>query len=153
MEQTIHSKELQQVLEAARTTTGRPGGRKHSPLYEWLWARHKDMAVELNPPRTPNWTALAKQFGALGIFDGNGKAPKPVTVRQTWVKVDRDMGVVGAEPIRKPRGRANPQPRTPKPASEAPASAARPVENPAETPPRFAFAKPKDWTKTDKGDQ
>lgn len=131
MERNAHSQELQEVLEAARTTIGRPRGRRHSPLYEWLWARHKDLIVELNPPRTPNWTALAKQFGAMGIYDGEGKEPKPVTVRQTWVKVDRDMGAVGAVPIRKPRGRASRQEQPPPtPASPAPVPAVPDDDNP-----------------------
>ena len=84
--------ELRQALAAARSHVGRRSTGTHSPLYEWLWARHDGMAPELNPPRTPNWAALAKTFGALGVFDAKGQPPKPVTVRQTWVKVSRAKG-------------------------------------------------------------
>lgn len=148
-------KELQAVLAAARMTDSRPGGRKHSPLYQWLWARHHDLKDELNPPRRPNWIALAQQFDALGIVNGNGKSPSPFTVRQTWVKVDRAIRAVGTEPIRKPRGRAK---RAGLPASTpapVPAADPSPAVEPAEGEKlgrfKFGFASEKYPTKPTKG--
>jgi len=156
--------ELREAVTAARLQLGKRATGAHSPLYEWLWARYNGMAPELNPPRTPNWTALAKTFGALGVFDGKGQAPKPVTVRQTWAKVNRAKEVValGGVPQRR-RGR-NPAAGIEPPAPSTPGdavSAARlgmlpPGIEPPEKAPRrytFEFASAKDWTKVaDKGD-
>ena len=126
--------DLQAVVAAARTTTGRSGGPRHSPLYEWLWARYSDMAVELNPPRTPNWAALADQFGALGVFDGKGGPPLAVTVRQTWGKVRQQKQAVAAGEVkaRKPRGKV-PASQTATP--EAAAQPAPPQRYPADVQP------------------
>ena len=132
VEPKLLGREFQAVLAAARAVTGRSGGPRHSPLYEWLWAHHGELATELNPPRTPNWPALAKQFGMLGVFDGAGKTPLPVTVRQTWAKVNRDKEAVASgtakkrtrrpkaavAPPSRPFASALPAPDPPPPASE-----------------------------------
>ncbi len=155
------------IIAAARAQPGKPGGAQHSPLYEWLWAHYSDMASELNPPRTPNWVALAKQFGALGVFDGKGQVPRPITVRQTWSKVNRDKEVVAAgglprrrrgkgsalapvlavERIERPANQA--QPTTPTPAQPSPG-----IETVEPAPPegRYQFRLAggvKKWTNTE----
>ncbi len=122
------------------------------------------MAPELNPPRTPNWTALAKTFGALGVFDGKGQTPKPVTVRQTWVKVNRAKELIALGGTPPPRRGKNPTAHaqaTPSPPATTPPAAnlgmLPPGIEPAEKePPRFTFkfASAKDWTKEpNKGDE
>lgn len=160
----ITDPELREAVAAARLQLGKRATGAHSPLYEWLWTRHSGMAPELNPPRTPNWTALAKTFGALGVFDGKGQAPKPVTVRQTWVKVNRakELIALGGTPPRRrsknPTAHAQASPSTP--AATVPAAnlgMLPPGIEPAEKePPRFTFkfASAKDWTKEpNKGDE
>ena len=162
--------EFREVVAAARLHSGEPATRRHSPLYEWLWARYTGMARELDPPRTPNWAALAKKFGALGILDGKGQAPRPVTVRQTWAKVKQAKGVVasGVVPRRKGKNPAAGPERLagqPQPASSAPVHATPAgnngmlpsgIEPPEEEDSefKFEFMSAKDWTKvTDKGDE
>lgn len=160
---------LQQIVSLARVPAGRRGPL-HSPLYEWLWARSDTLAAELNPPRTPNWKAIAEGFAKAGVVDGKGQAPTPVVVRKTWLKVHRAKETVtsGELPLRrkgKPSAvgsqRVAGQSHPPLP---TPASAASAISNgmlppgiePPEEPPTytFKFAKAKDWTKvTDKGDQ
>lgn len=160
---------LQAILSAARAPAARRGPQ-HSPLYEWLWARHGTLAAELNPPRTPNWKAIAERFAKMGVLDGKGQPPTPVVVRKTWVKVNRAKEVVaggGVPPRRKgrkpaagaerPADQARPGPSTPAPATPAASLGMLPpgIEPPEEAPKyTFKFAKAKDWTKeTDKGDE
>ncbi len=163
--------ELHEAVTAARLQLGKRTTGAHSALYEWLWTRYSGMAPELNPPRTPNWTALAKTFGALGVFDGKGQAPKPVTVRQTWVKVNRakELIALGGAPRRR-RGKnltaaaeplaAQAQAIPSTPAAPLPAAnlgmLPHGIEPAEEAPPRFTFkfASAKDWTKEpNKGDE
>lgn len=130
--------ELRQALAAARSQPGRRATGAHSPLYEWLWARYNGMAPELNPPRTPNWTALAKTFGALGVFDAKGQSPKPVTVRQTWAKVSRAKGTVVAGGVPRRRRGKNPAATAEPPAIQAQA----PLPTPSQLPPGIQPAEP-----------
>ncbi len=154
---------LQEVLSAAHAPDTRRGPR-HSALYEWLWTRHTSLAHALNPPRTPNWTAMAGRFAKLGIVDGKGQPPTPVLVRRTWLKVNRakELVALGAVPPRRrgktpvpvdgqpagPSSQALPGPPTPTlllPAFE-------PVEVEPEPKYQFRFAGgPKKWTNADPG--
>ncbi len=145
---------LQEIMAAACAPAARRGPR-HSPLYEWLWARHGTLAAELNPPRTPNWSAVAEGFARLGVVDGKAQPPTPVVVRKTWTKVNRAKAVVALGGV--PQRRRS---RNPAAGGDAVPAAQRGmlppgIESPEEEPPRytFKFASPKDWTKeTDKGD-
>ena len=128
------------ILAAAKTR--RRGG--HSPIYEWFWSHYQEVAPELTPPRTPNWAAMAKQFGAEGILDGLGKEPTATTVRQTFWRVQRDKQAKPSK--RKPRGKsAAPLVQSVEPAQSAPI---------AEPPPdrgnrprqQFSVVKPKGST-------
>jgi len=155
---------LQEIMAAARAPAARRGPR-HSPLYEWLWTRHGTLAAELNPPRTPNWTAVAEGFAKLGVVDGKAQPPTPVVVRKTWTKVSRAKEVValgGVPQRRKGRNPAagieRPAPLTPGDAIPAAKLGMLPpgIEPPGEAPRRFTFqfASAKDWTKeADKGDE
>ena len=78
--------DVEAVIEAAKQKTR--GG--HSPIYVWLWKHYDRLIVELAPPISPNWAAMAEQFAKDGVMDGSGKPPTAVTVRQTFAKVARD---------------------------------------------------------------
>ena len=102
------------------------------------------MAPELNPPRTPNWTALAKTFGTLGVFDAKGQAPKPITVRQTWAKVRRAKGVVALGGVPHGRRGKNPAAAAEPPADQAQATMPTPATTPtpAQLPPGIKPVEP-----------
>jgi hypothetical protein len=142
----------------------------HSPLYEWLWARHETLAAEFNPPRTPNWRTIADGFAELGIVDGKGQPPTSVVVRKTWLKVNRAKGVVASGVVPRRKGKkpaAGPERLAgqPQPASSTPVHATPAgnngmlpfgIEPPGEEESefKFEFMSAKDWTKvTDKGDE
>jgi len=154
---------LQEIMAAARAPAARRAPR-HSPLYEWLWARHTTLAAELNPPRTPNWTAVAEGFAKLGVVDGKAQPPTPVVVRKTWTKVSRAKEVVALGGVLQRRRGRNPATEAGQPASSTPGGAVPAarlgmlppgIEPPEEAPRRytFQFASAKDWTKVaDEGD-
>ncbi len=153
---------LLQIVSLARVPAGGRGPR-HSPLYEWLWARHETLAAEFNPPRTPNWKTVAEGFAESGIVDGKGQPPTPVVIRKTWLKVNRAKEVVasGGLPQRKgknPVGSSQPAPSTPAHVASAVNKGMLPpaIEPPEGEPPKykFEFASAKDWTKEpNKGDE
>lgn len=145
---------LQEIMAAACAPAAKRGPR-HSPLYEWLWARHGTLAAELNPPRTPNWAAVAEGFARLGIVDGKAQPPTPVVVRKTWTKVNRAKAVAALGRV--PQRRRSRNPAAGGGAVPAGQRGMLPlgIEPPEEEPPRytFEFASVKDWTKeADKGD-
>ena len=157
---------LQQIVSLARVPAGRRGPR-HSPLYEWLWARHETLAAEFNPPRTPNWKTVAEGFAELGIVDGKGQSPTSVVIRKTWLKVNRAKEAIasGMVPRRKGKtpaaglaGQSQVVPSTPAHATPAGNNGMLPsgIEPPEEEPPEFEFKffSAKDWTKEpNKGDE
>ena len=157
---------LQQIVSLARTP-GKRRGRRHSALYEWLWTRHETLAAEFNPPRTPNWATVAEGFATAGIVDGKGQPPTPVVIRRTWLKVNRDKGVVasgvvpqrmGKSPAAGQIGRSHGAPSTPAHAAPVGNKGMLPpgIEPVEQEPPKykFEFFSEKDWTKaTDKGDE
>jgi len=153
---------LHQIVSLARVPAKRRGPR-HSPLYEWLWARHDTLAVELNPPRTPNWKAVAEGFAELGVVDGKGQMPTPVVVRKTWLKVSRAKAAVASGVLPRRKGKKPAGPLQPAPSTHAHAASAvnngmlpPAIEPPEEEPPKykFEFASAKDWTKEpNKGDE
>ena len=102
--------------------------------------------------------ALAKTFGALGVFDAKGQPPKPVTVRQTWAKVSRAKEVVLAGNVPRRRRGNNPTAAAEPLAIQAQAALPTPSQLPpgiqpaAPDPPegRYQFrlaGGPKVWTK------
>lgn len=168
--------DIASILAAARERgTSRRGGR--SPVYELMWDDHAHLASELNPPRRPNWRAVAEVLGRQGVLDGAGQpltATSAETVRKTWWKVNRDKQAVAAGTTRQRRQAAGADraagtladqaragtaiPLTPAHAAPAARDGMLPsgVEPPEEQAPKytFKFAKAKDWTKeTDKGDE
>lgn len=136
--------EFREVVAAARLHSGKPTTRKHSALYEWLWTRYSGMARELNPPRTPNWAALANKFGALGILDGKGQAPRPITVRQTWAKVKQAKKAVALGGVTRRWGGENPAAVAAPPAAQPQATPPTPATTPmpAQLPPGIEPAEP-----------
>ena len=97
---------LEEFLKAAKSQESDRPRRGHSALYEWMWEHASVLAAELNPPRRPNWDALARVAAADGLTDGAGKPPTGSTVRQTWWKVrkEKERSDQGP-PVRKPRGK------------------------------------------------
>jgi hypothetical protein len=168
--------DIASILAAARERT--PNGRSgRSPVYELMWDDHPHLASELNPPRRPNWRAVAEALGKQGVLDGAGQALTAMsaeTVRKTWWKVNRDKQAVAAGMVRQRRQAAGADRTAGPPANQARAGTVIPsapadttpaaslgmlppgIEPPEEQPPKytFKFAKAKDWTKeTDKGDE
>ena len=165
--------DLSGVVTAARQRPRTQRGR--SPVYDLMWENYAELAPELNRPHRPNWQAVSKALGDLGILDGSGQAlaaTSSETVRKTWWKVNRDKEAVAAgtmrqqrkavQPIQGPNEAAKPAqaaaPSTPANASTSANNGMLPpgIEPPEEEPPKytFEFARAKDWTKvTDKGDQ
>ncbi|MBB5696045.1 hypothetical protein FHS87_004113 [Roseomonas pecuniae] len=132
---------LHAILAAAKR---RPAGgtrKAHSPLYEWMWAHASDLVAELNPPRTPNWQAIAEEFQRAQVTDGQGRPPTAERVRKTWWKVRADRRAQeGGEAVRQAPRRAV----LPPPVQETPAP--QPAEASSEhepASPRFGFAKPR----------
>ena len=65
--------DLDSILAAARQRSlGHRGGR--SPVYDLMWDHHARLVPELNPPRRPNWCAVAEVLGRQGLLDGAGQA-------------------------------------------------------------------------------
>ena len=148
--------DLASILAAARKRSpGERGGR--SSVYQLMWDDHAHLAPELNPPRRPNWRAVAEVLGRQGLLDGAGQAltaASAETVRKTWWKVNRDKQAVATGEGRRPRAAA---PSQAAPAPSAAKGMLPPGVEPAEEePPRFTFqfARAKDWTKVaDQGDE
>lgn len=113
----------EEVIAAAREQAGRRGPA-HSPLYEWLWSRHESLVPELDPPRTPNWRAMAAKLAEKGVMAGPApgtdepRAPTGDLVRRTWAKVVRDKARQAAGVVR--RGRRSPPAATRGEAEPAP---------------------------------
>ena len=165
--------DLSGVVIAARQRPREQRGR--SPVYDLMWDNYAELAPELNRPRRPNWQAVSKALGELGILDGSGQAlaaASSETVRKTWWKVNRDKEAVAAgtmqrqrkavQPVQEPGEATKPAqaaaPSTPANASPSVNNGMLPsgIEPPEEEPPKytFEFMSAKDWTKeTDKGDQ
>ena len=102
---------VRDVLKAARQQAGRRGG-VHSPLYEWLWEHHDEVAGDFNPPSTPNWTAVAETLKNVGVLAGPTprtgvpRVPTGDLLRRTCLRVLRDKQRVahgGDETRRKAR--------------------------------------------------
>lgn len=149
--------DLASILAAARERSPEERGGR-SPVYQVMWDDHAHLAPELNPPRRPNWRAVAEVLGRQGLLDGAGQAltaASAETVRKTWWKVNRDKQAVAAGGgQRRPRAAASSQ------AASTPSAAKGmlpPGVEPAEEEPSrftFKFARAKDWTKVaDQGDE
>lgn len=136
--------DLDNILAAARRRPSEGARRGHSPLYEWMWSRAEQLAPELDPPRTPNWTAMAEEFQRAEVMDGQGRAPTAETVRKTWWKVrkDRLRQASGGTVLQVPAARRGVTPPPPSPETRA-AVVAQEAGEDEETPRRFTFAKPR----------
>ena len=96
------------IVAAAGEGAGPKAGRVRSPLYGLLWDQYETLAPALNPPRTPNWEAVAREVAAAGVPDGKGQTPKAATVQKTWSKVvdDKDRLARGLIPVKRRRRKA-----------------------------------------------
>ena len=87
---TVHD-----VIGAARKQTGRRAASR-TPAYEWLWDRHDALAPELNPPRKPNWNAVAAEFEAKGIHGRDGPISARA-LRKAWLDVTRHKQLAASD--------------------------------------------------------
>lgn len=153
MERTDVAKDSKVIAErlvaAAGEGSGPKGGRVRSPLYGLLWDEYQVLAPALNPPRTPNWEAVAREAAAAGVLDGRGQMPKAATVQKTWSKVvdDKDRAAKGLIPAKRRRRKAGDL-RPPL----GPDAPAKPASTPHPTAPDDAFkivraGGPRDWNK------
>lgn len=136
--------ELGAILAAAKRRPDGGARKPHSPLYEWMWARAERLATELNPPRTPNWEAIAEEFRRAKVLDGQGKAPTAERVRKTWWQVRADRRrQQGGEAVR-PAAKQPAVPPPPPLAQEMPSAQQGEGSSEDEQPaPRFGFARPR----------
>jgi hypothetical protein len=66
------------------------GPRRKSPIYEWLAARHDELAAAFRKT-PPSWTALADYLGQGGVMNVDGALPTPSAVRTSWLRVEADL--------------------------------------------------------------
>ncbi len=62
-----------------------------TPLYKWMATNHAKMAAAAARGRVTVWTDLVRDFEALGLLDGHGKAPSVQSARKTWGRVKDDV--------------------------------------------------------------
>jgi hypothetical protein len=101
-----------EVVKAAVLDPTGPGS-----LYRWLRRHHDDVVVMLSQVSRPNWRDFAKAMADLNLKDGANNVPNSERVRQTWVKVRRDVAAYRAK---KPAVKETPAPIVPRPADPSP---------------------------------
>lgn len=77
-------KQLIPLSELAEAAT-----MKRSSLYVWMLTNHEAFRAVVAEAVRPDWTKLAKAFGARGLTDGDDNPPSAEGTRQTWWKVRR----------------------------------------------------------------
>jgi hypothetical protein len=139
--------DLQRIDRVLRHASAR------SPLYQWMRKRHAKLADRLDGVR-PQWSALAAEFGAMGLTDRTGKAPTGERARKTWWRVKADLAARATRPqgaaetavqLLPPPPAAPPAPPAQAAGTTGPVGGFPPLEPEAEEPaverPRFGFAR------------
>ena len=76
-----------ELITASRQRTGRKGRGARSEMFRLLWENYDKLAPAFNAPLSPNWRAVGKALGDMGILNSAGVAPQAASVRVTWAKV------------------------------------------------------------------
>ena len=74
------------IGEIEASATG--GGGLSAPIFVWFWARRAVLAPVLNG-RAPDWVAVARGLGKIGVLDAAEAEPTPAICRQAWARVLR----------------------------------------------------------------
>ena len=141
-----------------------------SALFRWFLLNHDKFAKVRAMGTRPGWPTIAAELTAEGLSTNDGGPITADYARQAWWRAQKaHKAKAGTVPARKSRSKqslaksAEPQaiipPQSkpePSPAMQTPSQlppGVRPVEDIPSTRNQFSFAKPKDWTKTNKGDE
>jgi hypothetical protein len=76
---------MDKVKDAILGTDGR------GSLYRWLRQHHDEFAEVLDQVSRPDWKRITEALSGENLLDAAGKRPTPERVRQTWVKVRKDV--------------------------------------------------------------
>lgn len=104
---------MDKVRDAILGTDGR------GSLYRWLRQHHDELQEMLEQVPRPDWQAITAALRDENLLDAAGKPPTPERVRQTWVKVRKDVEIARRRQAAKSQPIAGPPPvrilDTPKP--------------------------------------
>lgn len=117
---------MDKVRDAILGTDGR------GSLYRWLRQHHDEFADLLKQVPRPDWQKITRALSAENLLDASGNKPTPERVRQTWVKVRKDV-----EASRHKQAVRSRTPPAAQPAAVAPPVRLLGEEHPAEPKPAF----------------
>lgn len=92
------------TLDAVKATLQSRSGGRRSPLFQWMY-RHHDELAEMFAEARPNWSQITEVLTSRGFTGTEGQPLQPESVRKLWHKVRQAKEkTAGRKPKGKPVG-------------------------------------------------